>query len=76
MMRPREVGQSPLQLLAWLQRVRRGTEPAPADDLNQWLGLLVELRDETDRRRDLAWARVTLAIYDHLGSQLADRVGS
>src|SRR6266568_6598702 len=77
-MRLREVGQSPPQVMAWLERVRRGTEPAPspADDLNRWLGLLVELRGETDQRRDLAWARVTLAVYDHVRSQLADWEGS
>ena len=78
MMRLRGVGQSPRQVMAWLERVRRGSEPAPspAEDLNQWLGLLVELRDETDRRHDLAWARVTLAVYRHLASELSGWEGS
>jgi len=71
-------GDTPQGVAAWLTRVRAGTElaPSPAEDVNSWLGLLVQLRSKADQRHDLAWARVALAVYAYVIGKRAHKEGS
>jgi hypothetical protein len=66
-MRLRDLGTSPHEVLAWLHDVRAGRAEPPVapTDVNAWLGLIVEATS-ADRRADLAWGRVAVALYDYL----------
>jgi hypothetical protein len=65
---PQDPAVNPAQVAAWLARARSGrtSVPTPATHWNLWLGLRFLLRLRAEEDLDRAWARLVLAVDEHM----------